>query len=117
MGKQQHLGMFDTAKKVAIAFDLAAVQAKRLKSDLNFRFLHDCRVIEIIPRIKKRRIMRWTNKKSFNGVFKKRKTYRANISIDNELKYLDIFVKARDAAMAHNLAIVEKRLNFLEELQ
>ena len=41
-------------------------------------------------------------------MLKKRKTFRSHISIDNKLKYLDIFVKARDAAMAHNMAIVEK---------
>ena len=35
-GKNQHLGTFDTAKEGAIAWDFAAIQAKRPKSDLNF---------------------------------------------------------------------------------
>ena len=57
-GKMQYLGTFGTTKEAAIAWDLAAIQAKRLKSDLNFPFLYDCRVIESSPKIKKRRIMR-----------------------------------------------------------
>jgi len=57
-GKLQSIGAFGTAKEAAIAWDLAAVQAKRPKSDLNFPFLHDYRVVEIIPKIKKRKIMR-----------------------------------------------------------
>ena len=57
-GKEHHLARFDTAKEAAIAWDFAAIQAKRTKSDLNFPFLYDCRVIESSPKIKKRRIMR-----------------------------------------------------------
>ena len=34
--KKHHLGYFGTAKKAAIAWDLAAIQAKRPRSDLNF---------------------------------------------------------------------------------
>ena len=35
-GKEQYLGMFGTTKEAAIAFDLAATQAKRPRSYLNF---------------------------------------------------------------------------------
>ena len=35
-GRLHHLGMFDTTKEAAIAYDLAAIQAKRPTSDLNF---------------------------------------------------------------------------------
>ena len=35
-GNAHHLGTFDTTKEAAIAWDLAAIQAKRPKSDLNF---------------------------------------------------------------------------------
>ena len=42
---------------------LAAIQEKRPKSDLNFPFLYDCRVIETSPMIKKKRIMRWINRR------------------------------------------------------
>ena len=57
-GKMQYLGTFGTTKEAAIAWDLAAIQAKRPRSDLNFPFLYDCRMIESSPKIKKRRIMR-----------------------------------------------------------
>ena len=48
-GKQHNIGMFGTAKEAAIAYDLAAIQAKRPRSDMNFPFLHDGE-IEIIPK-------------------------------------------------------------------
>ena len=35
-GKEHHIGMFGTPKEAAIAFDYAAIQAKRPKCDLNF---------------------------------------------------------------------------------
>ena len=35
-GKEHHIGMFGEAKEAAIAFDIAAIQAKRPKCDLNF---------------------------------------------------------------------------------
>ena len=35
-GKQQYIGTFGTAKEAAIAFDLAAIQVKLSKSNLNF---------------------------------------------------------------------------------
>ena len=38
-GKNQHLGTFDTAKEGAIAWDFAAIQAKRPKSHLNFPYM------------------------------------------------------------------------------
>ena len=50
-GRNHHIGLFGTTKEAAVAFDLAAIQAKRPRSDLNFPFLHDGE-IEIIPKIK-----------------------------------------------------------------
>ena len=35
-GRNRSIGYFGTTKEAAIAFDLAAIQAKRPKSDLNF---------------------------------------------------------------------------------
>ena len=45
-GKKYHLGTFDSAKEAAVAYDFAAIKGKRPKSDLNFPFLYNCRVIE-----------------------------------------------------------------------
>ena len=104
-GTEQFLGMFGTTKEAAIAFDLAAIQAKRPKSDLNFPdMIH---VKKEIPRIKKRKLVTCTNTTGFNGVCKDGKKFRAQISINGKKKYLGRFTRARDAAMAYDKAIVK----------
>ena len=104
-GRLHHVGMFGTTKEAAIAFDLAAIQAKRPKSDLNFPdMIH---VKKEIPRIKKRKLVICTNKTGFNGVSKNGKKFVAMISIDGKNKYLGIFTRARDAAMAYDKAILK----------
>jgi len=105
--RQHHIGNFGTTKEAAIAWDLAAIQAKRPRSDLNFPFLHGCRVVEIIPKIKKRKLVTCTNTTGFNGVSKAGKKFRAMIRIDGKIKYLGTFTRARDAAMAYDEAIVK----------
>ena len=104
-GNEQYLGNFGTTKEAAIAFDLAAIQAKRPKSDLNFPdMIH---VKKEIPRIKKRKLVHCRNKTGFNGVCKDGKKFKAQISINGKTKYLGIFTRARDAAMAYDKAIVK----------
>ena len=48
-----------------------------------------------------------TNKTGFNGVSKKRKKFRAQISINGKKKHLGRFTSARNAAMAYDEAIVK----------
>ena len=104
-GKYQNVGYFGTTKEAAIAFDLAAIQAKRPKSDLNFPdMIH---VKKEIPRIKKRKLVHCRNTTGFNGVCKAGKKFVAQISINGKLKYLGIFTRARDAAMVYDKAIVK----------
>jgi len=104
-GKNHYHGYFGTTKEAAIAFDLAAIQAKRPKSDLNFPdMIH---VKKEIPKIKKRKLVDCRNTTGFNGVSKKRKKFVARIKINGKLKHLGTFTKARDAAMAYDEAIVE----------
>ena len=104
-GSNQFIGSFGTTKEAAIAFDLAAIQAKRPRSDLNFPdMIH---VKKEIPRIKKRKLVRHHNTTGFNGVSKNGKKFVANISINGKQKYLGIFTRARDAAMAYDKAIVK----------
>ena len=105
-GKYQNVGYFGTTKEAAIAYDLAAIQAKRPRSDLNFPFLHDGE-IEIIPNIKKRKLYDHRNTTGFNGVSKHGQKFRAQISIDGKVKRLGSFIRARDAAMAYDEAIVK----------
>ena len=99
------IGNFGTTKEAAIAWDLAAIQAKRPKSDLNFPdMIH---VKKEIPRNKIRKLVTCTNTTGFNGVFKDGKKFRASISINGKKKYLGSFTRARDAAMAYDKAIVK----------
>ena len=104
-GNNQFIGNFGTTKEAAIAYDLAAIQAKRPKSDLNFPdMIH---VKKEIPRIKKRKLVTCTNTTGFNGVSKNGKNFRAQITINGKQKYLGTFTRARDAAMAYDKAIVK----------
>ena len=104
-GRVRSIGYFGTTKEAAIAFDLAAIQAKRPKSDLNFPdMIH---VKKEIPKIKKRKLVNCTNKTGFNGVSKKRKKFQASISINGKEKHLGTFTSARNAAMAYDEAIVK----------
>ena len=96
-GRRHHIGDFGTTKEAAIAYDLAAIQAKRPRSDLNFPFLHDSE-IEIIPRIKKRKLVNCTNTTGFNGVSKAGEKFKATIRVDGKSKHLGTFTRARDAA-------------------
>jgi hypothetical protein len=104
-GSNQFIGSFGTTKEAAIAFDLAAIQAKRPKSDLNFPdMIH---VKKEISRIKKRKLVDCRNTTGFNGVSKKGKKFVAQITINGKQKYLGIFTRARDAAMAYDKAILK----------
>jgi len=104
-GRKHNLGYFGTTKEAAIAFDLAAIQAKRPKSDLNFPdMIH---IKKEIPKIKKRKLVRSDNTTNFNGVHKSGEKFMARINIDGERKYLGTFTRARDAAMAYDEAIVK----------
>ena len=106
--------MFGTIKEAAIAFDLAAIQAKHPTSELNFPDMihHDVKR-------KKRKMECNSNEKNFNGVCKIGKKFRASVSLAGKVKHFGIFTKAKDAAMAYDTAIVElsgksiDQLNFL----
>ena len=114
-GKLQYIGMFDTAKKAARAYDRAAIQAKRSKSDLNFPdMIH---VKKEIPKIKKKKITMSNKKTGFNGVSEAGKKFQACISINGKNKNLGTFTRARDAAMAYDEAIVELSGRSIDELQ
>ena len=114
-GRNHHLGHFGTTKEAAIAFDLAAIQAKRPKSDLNFPdMIH---VKKEIPRIKKKRKMMNSNiTTGFNGVSKEGQKFKAVLYFDGKHKHLGTFTRARDAAMAYDEAIVELSGRSIDEL-
>jgi hypothetical protein len=65
-GIRHHIGYFGTTKEAAIAFDVAATHAKRPRSDLNFPEMNQ-HSEEEVPKRKKKKLMKCTNKTSFNG--------------------------------------------------
>ena len=114
-GNTQYLGIFDTIKEAAIAFDLAAIQAKRPKSDLNFPdMIHVEKKVSIG---KKKQFVKCTNETSFNGVSKIGKKFRASVSLAGKIKHFGIFTKARDAAMAYDTVIVELSGKSIDEVK
>ena len=86
-GKQQYIGTFGTAKEAAIAFDLAAIQAKLSKSNLNF------------PNNMKKEISKRKHKKkqtcSSTG---KMRIIRVSTYFDGRANHLRTFAKERDTA-------------------
>ena len=114
--KPHYIGMFGTTKEAAIAWDLAAIQAKRPKSDLNFPDMIHVKNKKEIPKIKKRKLVMCTNTTGFNGVSKAGKKFVARIMIDGKSKHLGYFTRARDAAMAYDEAIVELSGRSMDEL-
>ena len=70
-----------------------------------------------IPKIKKRKIIKCTNTTGFNGVSKQGEKFKAKITIDGKQKFLGIFTRARDAAMAYDEAIVELSGRSIDELK
>ena len=78
-GINHNLGSFGTTKEAAIAFDVAATHAKRPKSDLNFPdMIH---VNEEVPKRKKKKLMKCTNKTSFDGVSKVGKKFPTRVRV------------------------------------
>ena len=75
-GKNQHIGSFGTTKEAAIAYDLAAIQAKRSKSDLNFPDMNHAKKIKKTKKTNKTK----TNKtKTIKKKTIKKKTIKKNI--------------------------------------
>ena len=113
--RNRSIGYFGTTKEAAIAFDLAAIQAKRPTSDLNFPdMIHE--VKKKISRRNKRRKIQFSNETSFHGVSKIGKKFRASVFLAGKIKHLGSFTRARDAAMAYDMAIVELSGKSMEEL-
>ena len=116
-GTPHYIGMFGTTKEAAIAFDLAVIQAKHPTSELNFPDMIHHNVRKKIQKRKKRKMKCNSNEKKFNGVCKIGKKFRASVSLAGKVKHVGIFTKAKDAAMAYDMAIVELSGKSIDELK
>jgi hypothetical protein len=101
-GKRTHIGLYDTPKEAAIAYDRAVLKAKQCTSLLNFPdMVHN---LDVEPKRKKRKL----SSSGYRGV---RKTpyerFAANIRINGKLKSLGTFATAIQAALAYDQAAIK----------
>ena len=106
-GKRYYLGHFDTSKEAAEAFDLAAIQANRPRSDLNFPEINMTPVTPVKDKSPKTTMPKTARShnishhiKGFNGVSKRGNLFLAHITINGKRNYVGTFMTARDAAMS-----------------
>ena len=110
-GKYQHIGMFDTPKEAAQAYDRAAIRAGRPTSKLNF--------LDQVPKsykVKKKKLGP-QNTTGFRGVIKKGNRFLARFKIGGISQHIGSFGTARDAAAAYDMAIVELSGKSIDELK
>ena len=101
-GKKQGLGTFDTSKEAAEAYDLAAIQAGRPTSKLNF--------LDQVPKnYKPKNGLSSRNTTGFRGVYKIGNRFQASIKIGGELQYIGMFGTAKEAAEAYDQAALQAK--------
>lgn len=98
-GKNNFLGYFDTTQEAAVAYDLAAIEAKRPRCDLNFSTEFHFNLNEQILTKRKQKLMRSHHTTSFKGVSKIGNKFVAHITINGQRKYIGTFPTARDATL------------------
>ena len=115
-GNRKHIGVYDTAKEAAVAYDWAALKAGFSTTLLNFPdMVHN---LDVEPKRKKQKVAS-NNTLGYKGIQLVRRTgkFEANISLDGKTKRLGTFITAIAAALAFDRAALKKgykshRLNF-----
>ena len=102
-GKYQSVGMFDTPKEAAQAYDRAAIQAGRPTSKLNF--------LDQVPKNykPKKKKLKSTNTTGFRGVSKKGGRFQARIRIGDKQQNIGRFGTAKEAAEAYDQAALQAK--------
>ena len=104
-GKMQNIGMFDTPKEAARAYDRAAIQAGRPPSKLNYQ---DKVPMDYKP---KRKQLLSTNTIGYRGVCKNGTTgrFKAQIQIGDTYRFIGNFGTTKEAAIAWDLAAIQAK--------
>jgi hypothetical protein len=101
-GKQAYIGIYDTPKEAAIAYDRAILKANQATTLLNFPdMVHN---LDVEP-IRKKQQVRSNNASGYKGVTKRLNgTFIAQIKIDGRSTYFTGFDTAISAALAYDQA-------------
>ena len=100
-GKNNHIGIYDTAKEAAIAYDRAVLKANKSTTLLNFPdMVHN---LDVEPKRKKYK----RSSTGYKGVRKSRTKFRAQINIDGKTKSFGTFASAIQAALAYDHAAIK----------
>ena len=101
--KIQYLGTYDTAKEAAEVYDLAAIQAGRPTSKLNF--------LDQVPKKYKPKNngLSSTNTTGFTGVSKRGNRFQALIYIGGKQQNIGRFGTAKEAAEAYDQAALQAK--------
>jgi hypothetical protein len=114
-GKKKHLGLFNTRKQAAVAYDHAVHKHRLQTSSLNFPTMkHD---LNKEPKGRKKYKVGITG---YRGVDKRGERYRAMISVDGKKTSLGTHNTAKKAARAYDQAILKynqpkNKLNFPQQ--
>jgi hypothetical protein len=101
-GKKINLGIYDTPKEAAIAYDRAVLKANRSTSLLNFPdMVHN---LDVEPKRKKYK----RSSSGYKGVSNSGKRFRTVIRISGKLQCIGTFDTAIQAALAYDQAAIKK---------
>ena len=114
---RKYLGVFNTKRDAALAYDRAARERGDAQCDLNFPDVDH--VNEPAPVRTYTRIV--ANSTGYKGVSKSGLRFQAKIKVDKKTKYLGQFETKEDAAVAFDIAAIERgdariNLNFPDKI-